>query len=203
MEIAIGLIGLIVAILVWLFPPEPLRRWLGVPSPQPKDVDEALPKKREITSAFKTELERLEVVGDEAYFKQRAPALMKLAPMPRIIEKSKRDQMLAWVDSLDDELLMVTLAIREYWRGKHWHDGVPRRVLHGASHPFGKGRSGPELEHDLIECGVLVPTKDANRFDYGSNLQRALDYVDLVEWTSLSQQAPNKAVNPSGGSGGV
>lgn len=93
--------------------------------------------------------------------------------------------MLAWVDSLDDELLLVTLAIRDYWRGKDWREGLPRHYLTRVSHPFGKGRGIPELEKDLVDCGVLSPGKDENGFDYGANLQGALDYLDLVDRNEL------------------
>ena len=52
------------------------------------------------------------------------------------------------------------------------------------SHRLGKGRGIPNLEKDLVNCGVLAP-RNEELFDYGANLQAALDYVDLVNWDDV------------------
>lgn len=181
MEILIGIAGLAITVLLWLFPPEPLRRLFGVKEPNSVSGNTNQERKRNLTEAFKAILENLETVEDSEYFELRAPSLVGHEPIPQIIERSKREQLLAWADSLDDELLLVTLAIRNYWQGKHWREGVPKDYLTNVSHPLGKGRGLPELEKDLVTCGVLSPSTEV-LFDYGANLQAALDYIDLVDW---------------------
>lgn len=189
MEILISIVGLVIAILLWLFPPEPLQRLLGMKAP--KSVSESTDDnlKRDLTNEFKAILEDLEIVEDSQYFKRRAPSVIGRQPVPEIIEKSKRKQLLAWVDSLDDELLLVTLAIRNYWQGKDWREGVPKDYLTKVSHPLGKGRGIPDLEKDLVNCGVLAP-KSEELFDYGANLQSVLDYLDMVNWNEIRATAP-------------
>ncbi len=191
MEFVLGVLGLVITILLWLFPPEPLRRMLRLPSSNPvetKDKETVPKKERRLTEAFKATLEDLEIIDDdEIYMKRCVPSMLKREPPPRIIKRADRDPLLTWVDSLDDELLLVTLAVREYWRGKDWRKGIPRRVIVQASHPSGRGRGVPELESALIECGVLVPRQDREWFDYGANLQRALDCIDLVDWDKLKE----------------
>lgn len=188
MEILIGVVGLVITVLLWLFPPEPLRRLFGVKEPDPVNESSNQEKKRDQTEKFKAILEDLETVEDSEYFKLRASCLVGNGPVPRIIERSKRAQLLAWVDSLDDELLQVTLAIRNFWQGKDWREGLPRNYLTRVSHPFGKGRGIPELEKDLVDCGVLAP-RNEDIFDYGANLQSALDYIDMVDWNEIRATA--------------
>jgi len=110
MEILIGIVGLVITVLLWLFPPEPLRRLFGVKESSFVNESTNQERKRDLTKAFKAILEDLEIVEDSEYFKLRAPSLVGREPAPLIIERSKRGQLLAWVDSLDDELLLVTLA---------------------------------------------------------------------------------------------
>ncbi|MCB0078167.1 MAG: hypothetical protein KDD73_12205 [Anaerolineales bacterium] len=184
MEILIGIVGLVITVLLWLFPPEPLRRLFGVKESSSVSESANQERKRDLTKAFKAILEDLEIVEDSEYIKLRAPSLVGREPAPQIIERSKREQLLAWVDSLDDELLLVTLAVRNYWQGKHWSEGVPRDYLTRVSHPLGKGRGIPDLEKDLVNCGVLAP-RNKELFDYGANLQAALDYIDLVNWDDV------------------
>ncbi len=184
MEIVIGVIALLIAVLLWLFPPEPLRRLLGVKEPGPIDGGQDYTA-RDLTNALKTSIEALEIVEDNSYFGLRAPALMKLSVPPRIIERSQREPLLRWIDTLDDELLLVTLEIRDYWRGKDWRAGVPRSFLVSVAQPLGSGRSTPDLEKALIETGVLAPSETPGHFNYGPNLQQALDYIDLIDWNKL------------------
>lgn len=188
MEILIGIAGLIITVLLWLFPPEPLRRLFGVKESNSVSESTNQERKRDLTETFKAILENLETVEDSEYFKLRAPSLAGREPVPQIIERSKREQLLAWADSLDDELLLVTLAIRNYWQGKHWREGMPKDYLIRVSHPLGKGRGIPELAEDLVNCGVLSP-RNEELFDYGANLQAALDYIDLVDWNDVRTSA--------------
>lgn len=188
MEVLIGVVGLVVTVLLWLFPPEPLRRLFGVKEPNSVNENSNSEMKRDLTKKFRAVLEGLEAVEDSEYFKLRAPHLIGNGPAPRIIERSKKAQLLAWVDSLDDELLQITLAIRNYWQGKDWREGFPRSYLTRVSHPFGKGRGIPELEKDLVDCGILAP-RNKDVFDYGANLQRALDYIDMVDWNEIRATA--------------
>ncbi|MCZ7575515.1 MAG: hypothetical protein M5U01_43755 [Ardenticatenaceae bacterium] len=181
MEIVIGIVGLVITILLWLFPPEPLRRLFGVKEPEFVSESTNQERKRDLTEAFKAVLEDLEVVEDNEYFELRARSLIRREPISKIIERSKRERLLAWIDSLDDELLLVTLAVRNYWQGKDWREGVPKDYLTRVSHPLGKGRGISDLEKDLVNCGVLAPSNE-ELFDYGANLQVALDYIDLVDW---------------------
>lgn len=185
MEITLGAVGLLIAILVWLFPPEPLRRRLGLKQSGFSGSSEDILTPRDLTNAFKTSVEGLEIVEDEVYFKRRAPSLMHMEPQPSIVERSQREPLLRWIDTLDDELLLVTLQIRDYWRGRDWRAGVPRSLLVSVAQPLGSGRSTPDLENALIETGVLAPSETPGHFDYGPNLQRALDYIDLMDWNRL------------------
>ena len=188
MEIAVGIIGVVIAILVWLFPPEPLRKRLGWKEPHGATRKENTPaRKRELTQAFRSEVEKLEIVDDGRYSSLRAPAMVNKLPMPRIVEGSQRAALLNWIDSLDDELLLVTLAIRGYWQGKDWREGYPRTHLLRIAQPFGVGRSLPSLVNDLTATGVLTPRDNGDHFDYGPNLQRALDYIDLLDWDELKR----------------
>jgi hypothetical protein len=41
---------------------------------------------RDLTKAFRASIEKLEVVDDDQYFKRRAPSLLHMEPMLRIIE---------------------------------------------------------------------------------------------------------------------
>jgi hypothetical protein len=140
-----------------------------------------------LTDAFKSSIEKLDIVDDDQYFKRRAPSLMNMESTPRIIERSQRESLLRWIESLDDELLLVTLEIREYWRGKDWRLGVPRSFLTKIAQPFGSGRGIPDLEKGLIDTGVLAPGENQSWFAYGPNLQRALDYIDLMDWNELKR----------------
>ena len=67
-------------------------------------------------------------------------------------------------------------------------EGMPKDYLRRVSHPLGKGRGMPELEEDLVNCGVLSP-RNEELFDYGANLQAALDYIDLVDWNDVRTSA--------------
>lgn len=188
MEILIGIAGLIITVLLWLFPPEPLRRLFRVKESNSVIESTNEERKRDLTEMFKAILENLETVENSEYFKLRAPSLVGREPVPQIIERSKREQLLAWADSLDDELLLVTLAIRNYWQGKHYREGMPKDYLTRVSHPLGKGRGIPELAEDLVNCGVLSP-RNEELFDYCANLQAALDYIDLVDWNDVRTSA--------------
>ena len=187
MELAIGIIGLLVAVLLWFFPPWPLRQLLGVRESDPTDASTGTRRKRVLTNAFRASIEKLDIVDDDQYFRHRASSLMHVESRPRIIERSRRESLLRWIESLDDELLLVTLEIREYWRGKDWREGVPRPFLVKVAQPLGNGRSVPDLEKELIDTGVLAPGEDQSWFAYGPNLQKALDYIDLVDWNELKR----------------
>jgi len=43
------------------------------------------------------------------------------------------------------------------------------------------------LEKGLIDTGVLAPGENQSWFAYGPNLQRALDYIDLMDWNELKR----------------
>lgn len=91
-------------------------------------------------------------------------------------------RILAWVDGLDDELLLLGVAMSNF-QG----NGVTRSWVSGNSHPLGVGRSVPELIEALMSAGILAPTTeeivpgtyaelDAKRnpsFDFGRNLFEA------------------------------
>jgi hypothetical protein len=68
MEILIGVAGLVIAVLLWLFPPEPLRRLFGVKEPDPVNESSNQEKKRDQTEKFKAILEDLETVEDSLNF---------------------------------------------------------------------------------------------------------------------------------------
>jgi len=145
------------------------------------------PNEDPLCAAFKAFVEKLEAATDD-YIGQKFKAKIDHLKPPLIVEAENKNPILQWIDSLDDELLEATLAIREYWRGRHWADGVPLNVLSRISHSSGTGRSVTRLQQDLTEVGVLGGADDrlpAGNVHYGRNLQRALDCIDLADWQQL------------------
>lgn len=61
MEILVGIGGLAVAVLLWLFPPEPLRRLLGLAPPRAKEAGD---QDRDLVQRFSRFLQQLPEKGD-------------------------------------------------------------------------------------------------------------------------------------------
>jgi hypothetical protein len=145
---------------------------------------------RNLCKAFKEFVYSLEPVG-AGYHGLVFKARVDHQPPPLIVEAAHKSTILQWIDSLDDDSLEATLAIREYWRNRHGADGIPLRKLNQVSHPSGIGRSVPELQEKLIEVGVLGGVDDRlakGNVHYGNNLQRALDTIDLADWAALRKK---------------
>ncbi len=83
---------------------------------------------RSLCNAFKLFVQSLEPVTENYTSRMFKAKIEKLTP-PKIIEAEKKNPILRWIDTLDDELLEITLAIREYWRDRDCRTGFPVQEL--------------------------------------------------------------------------
>lgn len=183
-ELVVGITGLFVAIAVWLFPPEPLRRLFRI---QQTPRTTAQP----------------EQTRQEPYCEKFALFVETFPDLPT----STRTRILAWIDSLDDELLLVAAAMSGRPESS---DHVGRSWISENSHPLGCGRSVPDLIAALFSAGVLAPSteelvpgsyaeSDAQRnpaFDYGRLLLDTWGILKAARAAGVFQAATAQPANP-------
>lgn len=186
MEIIVGIGGLVIAVLLWLFPPEPLRRLLGVaPS-----AEETAQQHCDLVRRFSSFLQQLPEVESGEFQKRTIEASLGGSPPPSLIDRQEKPRLLHWLDALDDELLLLTRSLASCGGA-----GTTQRWLAAHSHPLGKGRGVEQLIDALLQVGVLAPTteelvprtyaeidaKSNPSFDYGEMLYTARYYIALGE----------------------
>jgi hypothetical protein len=134
-EGALAVLAIVVTVLIWIFPPEPLRRWFGISPGRTKD-SEASEGKAGIPKGLSRRF---------AQFIKERPALLQ-----------SRADVLSWIDEIDDELLLVAVAMAKL-RGK---TGVTQSWISSHSHAFGRGRSVQDLIAELHSVGLLAPSTE-------------------------------------------
>lgn len=99
-----------------------------------------------------------------------------------------RPRILAWIEGLDDELLLVAAEMSGRPEAS---EHVGRSWISEHSHPLGSGRSVPELIEALHSAGILAPsTEELVPGSYGEwDAQRnpAFDYGRMLTWSILKQ----------------
>jgi len=153
MEIVVGIGGLVIAVLLWLFPPEPLRRLLGVAPPSAKETAEQ--QHRDLVRRFSSFLQQLPEVESGEFQKSTIEANLSGSPPPSLIDRQEKPRLMHWLDALDDELLLLTRLLASCGGA-----GTTQRWLAAHSHPLGKGRAIEQLIDALLQVGVLAPTTE-------------------------------------------
>lgn len=169
-ESFVAIAGLLVAVLVWLFPPEPLRRVLRIRHAPVLPGPPEQTRPRHFCERFALFVGEFPNLGDT------------------------RTRILAWIEDLDDDLLLVAAKMSDRpYASEH----VGQSWISEHSHPLGPGRSVPELIAALFSAGILAPSTeelvpgsyaewDAQRnpaFDYGRML---LDTWGILEQANAS-----------------
>ena len=145
---------------------------------------------------FASFIANLEPVESDVFRNKTIQARVNRALLPLVIEKGFRKVLHDWIASIDDEILLVALAmvkVRQKEVGGKL--GVTQSWISGNSHPLGVGRSVPELINQLETAGLLAPStedipkgtyheQDAERnpsWDYGEMLHKIEHYIKAAD----------------------
>jgi len=187
MEIVISILAVIIGILLWLFPPEPLRKLFRIDKQERKLKEYPI----ELCTQFQKFINSLEPVDSDNFRKKTTEAEVKKNDPSLHIDMDAKRKLTRWISSLDDELLLLARKmIQERKTGAKL--GVTQIWISNNSHPLGEGRSVEELIEALSKVGLLSPTTEPEEYnanyiasnpswDYGNNLYEAQYYILLAE----------------------
>ena len=150
-----------------------------------------IPKKR--TGRFRKFINALEEVDHDRYEELQWQARRESESHLAMIDQTEKSSILNWIDSIDDEILHVTMDLAELNESQSWTHGITQSTLSNYAAPLGRGRSVEKLSQALLERGILAPSTEVTHprtyaaqdaesnpsWDFGGMLDRVSPYVEM------------------------